>query len=397
MNRRDRKSEGGQSLVLFAIMLVALLGILGLVLDGGNLYAKRRTAQNAADAGALAGARALCLTKDATQAIFMAHQYAEVHNDGVNTPADVQVGTGVVTVTTQITTPTYFARFIGFPTAAVQATAAAGCFSPTFGVSVLPIAWACRPPIVGGGSSSPDCQEKVVTPAQALDYYNHQDDQVHAGTIPPELYIVMDSNSLPDDLSTVCQSQGGYLPCDLDGDGDDDLVANGDRSWLDLDGGGGGSSELIDWINGGFGGTIVENTWLGGQSGAAVDVFHEAGRHVGEIVAIPVFNVFCDDYPDPRCSSLIQPGDTIVTSAGGNYYYRIVTFAAFFISCVDPNPPGWPNQKCPGHELATDYGVIPHNSKTIEGYFVSGIIPGLGGGTPGGGIDTGVYTLKLIR
>ena len=49
----------GQILVLFAISSMALLALVGLVLDGGNLYVQRRAAQDAADAAALAGTRTL--------------------------------------------------------------------------------------------------------------------------------------------------------------------------------------------------------------------------------------------------------------------------------------------------------------------------------------------------
>jgi hypothetical protein len=55
---RERQ-QSGQILVLFALSLLALIAMLGMVLDGGNIYVQRRTAQNAADASALAGTRAL--------------------------------------------------------------------------------------------------------------------------------------------------------------------------------------------------------------------------------------------------------------------------------------------------------------------------------------------------
>ena len=49
----------GQIIVLFALVLgVIILGV-GLVVDGGNALAERRSAQNAADFGALAGARVI--------------------------------------------------------------------------------------------------------------------------------------------------------------------------------------------------------------------------------------------------------------------------------------------------------------------------------------------------
>jgi Flp pilus assembly protein TadG len=50
-------AQPGQILVMFAFMLVALLGALGLSIDLGVAFSQRRTMQAAADAGAYAGAR----------------------------------------------------------------------------------------------------------------------------------------------------------------------------------------------------------------------------------------------------------------------------------------------------------------------------------------------------
>lgn len=49
----------GQALVLIALAFVGLLALTALALDGSNAYGQRRRAQNAADAGALTGARFL--------------------------------------------------------------------------------------------------------------------------------------------------------------------------------------------------------------------------------------------------------------------------------------------------------------------------------------------------
>jgi len=51
--------QQGQIMVVFALSLLAMVAMLAVVIDGGFLYVQRRTAQTAADAGALAGARAL--------------------------------------------------------------------------------------------------------------------------------------------------------------------------------------------------------------------------------------------------------------------------------------------------------------------------------------------------
>lgn len=49
----------GQIIIMFALFLNGIMGVLGLATDLGFAYAQRRTMQNAADAGAIAGARAL--------------------------------------------------------------------------------------------------------------------------------------------------------------------------------------------------------------------------------------------------------------------------------------------------------------------------------------------------
>jgi Flp pilus assembly protein TadG len=57
--RRFARRDDGVSMVITAIGLVALTAMGALVLDGGDAYATRRRMQNASDAAALAGARAL--------------------------------------------------------------------------------------------------------------------------------------------------------------------------------------------------------------------------------------------------------------------------------------------------------------------------------------------------
>jgi len=57
--RRPPSRERAQIVVLFALALVALMALAGAVADGGTLFIQHRTAQNAADASATAGALAL--------------------------------------------------------------------------------------------------------------------------------------------------------------------------------------------------------------------------------------------------------------------------------------------------------------------------------------------------
>ncbi len=52
-------AQTGQILIMFALFATAMLGMLGLATDLGYAFANRRNSQNAADAGALAGASAV--------------------------------------------------------------------------------------------------------------------------------------------------------------------------------------------------------------------------------------------------------------------------------------------------------------------------------------------------
>lgn len=56
---KSADNQLGQSLVIIAIMMTAILAFLGLLIDGGRAYEGRRICQNAADSGAFSGAQAL--------------------------------------------------------------------------------------------------------------------------------------------------------------------------------------------------------------------------------------------------------------------------------------------------------------------------------------------------
>jgi hypothetical protein len=58
MIRPRHRRDHGQILIVFALALVAICGMVGLVLDGGDTFAQRRHQQNAADLAAMAGANA---------------------------------------------------------------------------------------------------------------------------------------------------------------------------------------------------------------------------------------------------------------------------------------------------------------------------------------------------
>jgi len=122
------ETSRGQVLVLVALALLALVAVVALAVDIGNVYRERRHMQNAADAGALAGAREICFGDAGTEAAAIAtgEDYAINRNDADG--AVVTVGMPVtVTVVATKSVDTFFAGVIGFNEIPVEADATAMC------------------------------------------------------------------------------------------------------------------------------------------------------------------------------------------------------------------------------------------------------------------------------
>jgi Flp pilus assembly protein TadG len=143
---RDR--ERGQMLALFAISLVALIAMTGLVIDGGSTFVQRRGQQNVVDAAAMAGAYAYLDSGGSTsQAQAAAQQIATANGDangtnGVNVSVQVAGGGGgAATVTVTMTKPhqNYFSGIVGLPSWNVSTTATAQSGIPNAASGVMPV------------------------------------------------------------------------------------------------------------------------------------------------------------------------------------------------------------------------------------------------------------------
>ena len=139
--KAGREREQGQILVLFALSMVVIIGMVGLVLDGGGAFAQRRTEQNAADLAALAGANAYLNTSGnvatrtaAAQAAALASATSNGYTNGVDgavvTTPVVTLRQSGATVSLSITAThvNSFARVLGATSwdVSVTATALAG-------------------------------------------------------------------------------------------------------------------------------------------------------------------------------------------------------------------------------------------------------------------------------
>ena len=86
--------EEGQILVMGVLLLTSLMGMLGLIIDGGSFFQQRRHAQSAADSAALAAAGALKDGASASTAMAAAREYAAsngFNNDGSSNTVTVNI------------------------------------------------------------------------------------------------------------------------------------------------------------------------------------------------------------------------------------------------------------------------------------------------------------------
>jgi hypothetical protein len=151
MKEAAPEKQKGFVLVVVAILLIVLVGFVALGVDTGALYSARTSAQEVADAAALAGAFTYInnptAVNPATTASTAALQVA-LNNSVLGKPIDAadvvvtpDVAKRTVTVVVSTIQPTYFAAAIWGKTATISATAtaeaatnstAAGCVKPWF-------------------------------------------------------------------------------------------------------------------------------------------------------------------------------------------------------------------------------------------------------------------------
>jgi hypothetical protein len=106
------------------MLMVVLLLFLAIAIDVGNIFTERRRMQNAADAGALAGAWEICFG-DPAMAEVTAEEYATDRNGAQ--VADVSVDGGEVTVYAREAAEMYLMRIFGVETADINGMAVATC------------------------------------------------------------------------------------------------------------------------------------------------------------------------------------------------------------------------------------------------------------------------------
>ena len=154
--RRRLDGERGATAVLFALLLVPILGFAAIAVDVGALYAERARLQVGADAAAIAVAqdcsRGNCGDMQTTaQTLITANDTEGTAGQPVLSSDPLSV-----TVTGGMPKEHWFAPVIGHDSTAVSATATVGWGSPSRGTAVLPLtfSWCEFEQQTGGGLPS---------------------------------------------------------------------------------------------------------------------------------------------------------------------------------------------------------------------------------------------------
>jgi len=302
MQQLHRRNRNGQVLVLVALSLLVLLGIVALAVDGGHLYAERRKMQNAADAGALAGARVLCYEADQTppydDVVDEAKKYAVDHNGAEGAQVTVS-GSLTVTVVATETATTFFARVIGFPTADVAARASAMCQGPEGAGGLWPLA----------------VRHEVYTDTESIPcgslFYafvgTNDNEKKEIAKIDPA-FCDLGAATIDQDLPT-CDVDG--VPVGLPGVDEVQHVGPGDMGWLDLFKPDDpyvndckapqncGSPNVACWIVNGHPGPVYVGDCLHGESGLNASLKPDVEGESCEIHNLILFDRLCDQPGDP--------------------------------------------------------------------------------------------------
>jgi len=296
-------NERGQTLVQVALMLVVLLGFAALAIDGGLVYAERRHMQNAADAGALAGARELCISGSATLAEERARAYTVTQNGAAT--ADVTIDNNVVNVVAHIRADTFLAGVIGITDVAVGADAAAACGAATSACGLWPIAFS-----LSAWQKFYDPSDSGICQRRDIIVWNDENQDL------PDC-----SNNWPSGEPCVCKDKDTGLPTDdlckcyrcVDDDGKEfSMTRTEGRAWLDLSEAvlpyadactqpGCGAAELECHIRRNSAAQITVPTCIAGDSGVKAGVKDGIDSRIGDAVSIAL-------YDSLGCAAGICPG-----------------------------------------------------------------------------------------
>lgn len=296
MKSRMGRGERGQSMVIIAVAMLGMIAMAALVMDGGYAYLQRRRVQNAADAAAIAGGRALAGRSgdnaSAENAIVREiNLYAERNGiaDTNSVPGDA-------------TNANVDAYFVNSSNAVIGTRIGSNGLVPSGAVSVLVRAKESHSTFFATAIGKPTLSTAAVAQAKF--------DIAGAATGPAPIAIT-DTTFTLNHPYTIWDSEKAE---ELAGP-DPTLIPGGNRGWIRFTGFA-GADDLRWLMENGYPGTISVGDVIPGEPGNKLGVFNDAELWIGRTFIIPIY-------------------DAIVT--GG---YRISGFGAFVVTGAKKNAQG---------------------------------------------------------
>ena len=333
-------------LVVVALALLVLVAIVALAVDGGSLYAERRKMQNAADAGALAGARELCLNEFSTLTTVTkaADEYAVELNGADGAVVTVSAPVTVTVVATE-TAQTFFARAIGFDEVEVSARASASCEGPVAGGGLWPLA-------VAEDVYDRTCTDPKTCIACGELYYAYISDPTISWDNCD--FPAVDIQRAPGQNECDVSFLGEAFDSNADGLPDIDKVQHLDsdsRGWLDLQipldpypsfcHENCGEKNVECWIENGHPGPIYVRDCVAGESGNMPALKTPINDECDEIHNLLLFDRECNAGDTLsnwyQCSQNINPGEDYYHISGFGCMRVIGYYNAWFMCGADPD------------------------------------------------------------
>jgi len=351
-------TERGQIIVVFALAIVAVIGMVGLIIDGGAAFAQQRVAQNGSDGAATAGAVVIAenlgpavRTGDQVYAAIegvatsnglesWTAEYTDDFGNAIGQPVvdtpgvTIPAGAEGVHVTGNRAVDTTFARVLGVTqlTASADTTVVAGnasgdCVVDVDGCTLLPITFPVKVPECDGSGTLLPGGSWIGAPPPGAGGEGYwpivgEDDLPGSPTYPNGNFAKMA-------ILPLCKGAG---------------ESTGAFGWLDLDP---DIPNLAGEIDGPLTATVNIPDWFQTQPGNPNSVDDEISQYIRQPVLIPLHNQACQEDPgdDDICSN---PGRD---PAGANTWYYVHTLGVFYIEEVlvqgankveCSNPPGLP-------------------------------------------------------
>lgn len=360
--------EKGQVIPILVIGILVTVMMAALLIDGGMVISHRRTAQAAADAGALAAVKSLCPGSGGTNADARAVATAFVEDNNAEfilLPDEEQFPEDhTIRVEARAASQAFFGGIFDQLGLSANAIAEANCAAAgAEGVVLgLPVAYPC------------------------LDAQIEDGEIIGCGNINPgDKVIVMDSDKTYEHCFDPADNPGGVICTEPD------KKKNSSRGWLSLTGGNLDSC----WVNGNCSTpppAISSGTWLRSVTGNRTSFYNNTLKSHVESESTFIVGIYDQETNGRACTcnnGVCVDGDFIgepcILSNGNQNSYRIVGFAEITLTCVATNHV---HDSCP---FRASLGITGSNNNTVEGKFETNFF------TTGGDGASGQYIVQLTQ